>query len=294
MLSRPNQNIFKRGYLTSLSFFFIFRLSFFMGLALFCFISSVLQKPFIEKIRQNLLDVSTEVVIVSAKPLEYINLMWQGWTSYLQLHKKYEDLTGRISELEHWEQIAHQFNTENSRLRLLLNMVPQPQVEFTTVRAYDNPSQTTSRSLLINGGSLHGIKKNQVVVAHTQIIGRVIEVGYRSSRVLLLIDNTSRIPVESETSHVQGILTGNHTPFLDLVFAHGEGQLKPGELLFTSGKGGVFPAGYKVGVIQNMDGDKIKVLSGVDWKSLDFVQVLTSSVIDDLNEESDAQEEATQ
>jgi rod shape-determining protein MreC len=270
--SALNKNIFGTVYILR-----ILKYTLFVSLSVFLLMSSLLKKPYVDTLRSYFLDFSTQMVFLVSKPIESFNILWSSGATYLQLHKKYQEMKARVEVLEHWEQIARHVNAENLRLRSVANMAPEGSIEFVTARAFEANGGAYSNSLFINAGTKQGIRKNLAVIAQRQIIGRVIEVGETSSRVLLLKDVNSKIPIRTEFSDLEAILTGSHTSTLNLSHLHGEGTPQKGELIFTSGKGGVFPEGYKVGRIASTDDKKITIRSDLDWENLHFVQVLLNS-----------------
>jgi rod shape-determining protein MreC len=106
------------------------------------------------------------------------------------------------------------------------------------------------------------------------LIGRVIEVGRHSARVLLLTDFNSRIPVMVEPSRDQAILAGNNTRRPSLVFVPLNPRLSVGGRVVTSGRGGVLPPGLEVGTITAIDGTGITVEPLVDFARLEYVRLL--------------------
>lgn len=247
-----------------------------LSVALFLMIGSHVKLPIILSMQCFLLDGTTSMIRMTTYPAHSLYTIWQNSTSYVQLHEKYKQLLARLDSIEHWEHIARRLNAENQILYEQLNMVPQPPIEFITTRAHRYHGHTPYKTLLVEAGSKHGVHKNQTVLANNQIIGRVIEVGTESARILLLTDPSSRIPVQTELSNFQAILAGSPDSTLNLTFLNGEGTLEVGEIVFTSGQGGFFPRGYKVGIIHSLTPEKITVMTDIDWEHIDFVQIVTS------------------
>ena len=110
------------------------------------------------------------------------------------------------------------------------------------------------------------------------MIGRVIEVGKKSARVLLLTDINSQIPVFFEKSKHKAILIGNNSDLLEIKYLKSRVKLFDRERIITSGEGGLLPRGLSVGLyIKNFNDEteKIKVLPTRNWDILDYVNVIT-------------------
>ena len=112
-------------------------------------------------------------------------------------------------------------------------------------------------TVLINVGAEQGVAKGMAAVNERGLIGRVIEVGRRSARVMLLTDFNSRIPVMVEPSRDQAILAGNNSRQPDLIFLPLNPRLSLGDAVVTSGRGGVLPPGLAVGIVRSIDGTAV-------------------------------------
>ncbi len=116
----------------------------------------------------------------------------------------------------------------------------------------------------------------QAVMGLNGLIGRVISSGRNSSRILLLTDFNSHIPVVALSSDVQAILSGTNRPQPELQFLPRQAELKDGDLLVTSGRGGQIPVGLPVALVRRNDDDKLTVRLLDDLQSLNFIRVVLS------------------
>ena len=129
-------------------------------------------------------------------------------------------------------------------------------------------------TVLVNAGADQGVVKGMAAVNERGLVGRVIEVGRRSARVLLLTDFNSRVPVMVEPSRDQAILAGDNSREPGLIFLPLHPRMAVGQRVVTSGRGGVLPPGLAVGVISAIDEDKVAVAPVVDWDRLEYVRLL--------------------
>ena len=133
------------------------------------------------------------------------------------------------------------------------------------------------QSLLLNvGGARDGIKDGWAVTDGLGLVGRISGVGDKSSRVLLLTDNTSRVPVTIQPSGQRAMLSGDNSSLPVLDFIEDVEEVRPGDRVVSSGDGGVFPAGLLVGnVVLARDG-RLRLRLAADYERLEFLRVLRS------------------
>lgn len=207
--------------------------------------------------------------------------------------------TSRIEELERenrdllaWRDLAERLAERNARYEALLRMPPDTFGEGADVAnsiaaqlVLDSGGPFT-RTLVANAGEAHGVRVGYIVVNERGLVGRVVSVGRRSSRVLMLDDYASRIPVMGEASRVRAVLAGQatrppelitrpfqaQTPRLDFIV--GAQSLREGERVITSGDGGLFPRGIPVGVARRDRDGNWRVALAAPQQPIDFVRIL--------------------
>jgi rod shape-determining protein MreC len=145
-------------------------------------------------------------------------------------------------------------------------------------------SSTWWRTISINRGKNDGVEPDQPVVTDEGVVGKTATVGDNVTVVLLVSDENCKVACSIEGSREQGIVsgervTGSITPLLDLNFLSKQANLNPGNKIYTSGVGGVFPSGLLVGVIQSFKvrelDSQARVTPAVDLSHLEDVFVVT-------------------
>ena len=132
-----------------------------------------------------------------------------------------------------------------------------------------------SKMININAGLKDGLLNEMAVVNHRGLVGRTVDTSINSSRVLLLTDPNSSIAVKTISNEIYSILQGSEDGIhLVSVFNKGDIMPKVGDLVLTSGSAQVFPADILVGKIVNIVKNKFYVLPFVDFKKIDYVQVI--------------------
>lgn len=228
----------------------------------------------IERTRTAIADVAAPILDALSRPAATVEDFIAQIQELTQLREENARLREEVSRLRSWHSVATHLAVENQSLREMLNFVPPPRATFVSARVIADGSGPFSRSALLNVGSRNGITKGQAVVNDFGMIGRVIEVGQRSARVLLLTDFNSRVPVVFEASRERAILAGDNTATMRLDFVSPTAKITTGDRIVTSGHGGQLPAGLPVGSINAVKDGVPRVQPFVDWSRLEYVRVV--------------------
>lgn len=234
----------------------------------------LMARPSLDAMQQAVVDFMAPAFVVAQAPLMGIHQKIEALYAWSTVKDENEALRVENERLKAWYQAALMLQSENKALRDLLNVDRHDAQSFITTRVIADGSSSYARSLVIEGGRNGGILKGQGVLSHDGLIGRVIEAGVKTSRVLLLQDINSRIPVLIEGTEEKAILAGTNgpRPILDHVAANN--TIKSGQRIITSGLGGLFPYGIPVGeTIVNGDGT-ISVALFADPEQSQHIQVV--------------------
>ncbi len=187
------------------------------------------------------------------------------------------NLKEEILRLKKWQILAIQNSRENKVLKKLLNASDNNLTLVKTASLINRNDILFSKSININSGIKDGIKNKMAVINHRGLVGRIINPSLNSSKVLLLIDQNSSLPVKSISdglfSLVQGSDDGKH---LISSFIKEDKIPKVGDLIVTSGTAQIFPPDLLVGKIVKVEESRYYVLPFVDFNNLDYVQVVKS------------------
>lgn len=184
---------------------------------------------------------------------------------------------------------------DNLRLKNLLKIKDGTVTTITASRIVSDSNSPFFKSMLINSGMRDGVKKGHAVVNEEGVIGRTINVASNSSRVLLLNDINSRIPVKFAQNGVNVILAGDNSQVLRINFMPEDEQVAVGDVILTSGMGGVFPPDLPVGAVREItELGEIKIEPAVNLDRLNYVSVIEYEIASfpilnqDLAEENNA------
>lgn len=170
---------------------------------------------------------------------------------------------------------ATELEIDNLRLKNLLNIKDGTVTTITASRIVSDSNSPFFKSMLINNGTNDGIKKGHAVVNEEGVIGRTINVASNASRVLLINDINSRIPVKFADSGVNVILSGDNSPLQQIRFMPEEEKVNIGDQILTSGMGGIFPPDLPVGIVTEITQlGMIRVKPSVNLNRLNYVSVI--------------------
>ncbi|MEE8152605.1 MAG: rod shape-determining protein MreC [candidate division NC10 bacterium] len=191
-----------------------------------------------------------------------------------RLHEEIEALQTRLRVLE-------EARGENQRLKTLLGL--RESLSFTVAPAGVVGKDATNwfHSVLIDRGSRHGIERHMAVIAPGGLVGQVVEVTPSSARVQLITDPVSSVGALLQSSRVTGLLVGAQSGRIRIKYLPVRAEVRGGEVVVTSGLGGVYPKGILVGKVVAVDRrsgalfQEATVEPGIDFSRLEEVLIVT-------------------
>ncbi len=205
-----------------------------------------------ERMRTVVTDSVAPILDTLSRPIEEASRFIYKVESLWGMYEDNQALRADNQRLIQWQAVARHLEAENTALRELLNYQPGPSPSYISARVIADTGGAFAHSLLLNAGSQQHVSKGQAVVTGAGLVGRIAGVGKRSSRILLITDLNSRIPVIVEPGRYRAILAGDNTDRPKLIHTTPGATLKPGDLVVTSGQGGAFPVGIVIGVVSDM------------------------------------------
>lgn len=231
-----------------------------------------------------------KVVLELSAPLQnalyyYSKSVGDAWFRYValvgleqenkKLHKQIDDLKAQVN-------LYKESYLEAQRLHKLLALKENHDFNFVAARIIGRGQVAFSRTVLINKGTTHGLKVGMPVMAGHGLVGRITSVSWRASKVLLLIDESSNIDAIVQRNRTQGIIRGAGSQGYALKYVSKTQDVKEGDIIISSGIGGVFPKGQMIGQVSHVDKQdaglfyNIQVAPFVDFSKLEEVKVLAS------------------
>jgi rod shape-determining protein MreC len=225
-------------------------------------------------LRNGVVDTTEPILDALSRPVESSNRIVAEIDSMLTLREENAELRLAIDRLKRWELVARRMEAENAALRGLLNLRIESKPSFVTARVIGDSGNAYVRTLLANVGAVDGIVQGQAAITGEGMAGRVVEVGRRASRVLLVTDLNSRIPVVIESTRQRAVLTGDNTDTARLAFLPRDAQVTVGARVITSGHGGVLMPGLPVGVVSSITDGVVRVQPLADLGRIEYVRLV--------------------
>ena len=228
----------------------------------------------VERARTAVVDAVTPLLDAASRPVATVNEIADQVQAYISLRDENAVLRARVDRLLHWQAAALRLEAENTELRELLNVAADPRLHFVSARVIGDQGGAFVRSVLVNAGIHEGVQRGQGAIAGAGLAGRVAQVGERSSRVLLLNDMNSRVPVLVGKGRHRAVMAGDNTDYPGLLYLGPRVQVMAGDRVVTSGHGGVLPPGLPVGVVTEVGERGARVELFADTEHLEFLRLV--------------------
>jgi len=231
-----------------------------------------------ERLRTAMMDTAAPVLSAVSAPVSAAIDRIDSVTTLRDLKAENIRLEEENAKLRDWYESALKLQAENQSFRELLNVKADPSLTFVTARVIADVGGSFVKSVLLPVGAADKVQKGNAVMSGHGLVGRVTEVGQTSSRVLLVTDLNSRIPVIVQNTRIKAILAGKNQDLMKLERLPPDSGMTIGTRVVTSGDGGQLPADLPIGTIVsvNADGVWVKPLSDID--RLTHVQVVNADV----------------
>jgi rod shape-determining protein MreC len=219
-------------------------------------------------------DVTAPVAQVSARARTGTNTVFETLAGFFTFGNRVARLEREVALARVKLAEAQALQGENQRLKALLALGETQPRPVTFARLIGSTASSSRRFALLGAGSAQGVQIGMPVRSPLGLVGRVLEVGRVASRVLLITDSESMVPVRRASDGLEAYATGRSDGTLQLRLINSTGNaLKPGDAFVTSGQGGLFRPGIAVAVVATpiRDGAIARPLSAPG--ASDFVSV---------------------
>ena len=220
-------------------------------------------------------ELVTPIYDVVAAPVRAFDTMAGGMRTLASFRAENVRLRAENERLKRWQRRAEIVESENRQLRTVLGAASTTELTPITARAVAAPGGSFAQTLLLEVDEGHLIRRGDAVVNADGLVGYIISTGRRTARVLLLSDVNSKIPVILSSSSWPALAIGQNSKRLAIDFLPIQAKAEVGELVLTSGHGGILPSGISVGRILSVQDDRIYIEPSVKLEQISFVSVLT-------------------
>ena len=229
---------------------------------------------FLAVTRTAITDVAAPLLDLTARPIRAIGNIGPYWRRQAELVEENANLQDQLTDTRYWRDLALRLRDERDIYREALNLTPASEQARIGAWVLADPTGPFVRSRIVGAGAGRGVGEGNPVLNVYGLVGHVVEVGRRSSRVLLLTDLNSRVPVMADRSNARAVLTGDNTNFPRLDYLGRDADLQEGDRIVTSGDDGILPRGLPVGTAARDRNGRWRVRLFADNAPVDFVWVL--------------------
>ena len=227
----------------------------------------------IDKLRSITKDIIFKGSYVVSLPFIVIKDKYYLFKDHMDMYERYEVLKKKNLNTEGLKYENQFFKEENEILKKIIQEKTLFSENYILTKVLLDQQSPYLKSVIINKGFKHGIKKGSSVVENSYYVGKIVDVNYLTSRVLLASDLNSKIPVIVEPGNVNAILSGKgNDNYADLEYLPTVNLIKDGHIVYTSGIDGTISAAIPVGKIF-VKKDKKLVKFFVDFNQVEFVKV---------------------
>ncbi len=249
-----------------------------LGMLVLCLLGLFLvwriDSPRVERFRAQVVDQVVPSFDWAMAPVTGAVNLLQDFRSYQRIHRQNRELRRELQQMKAWKEAALQLEQENARLLDLNNVQLDPRLTFITGVVMADSGSPFRQSVVLNVGARDGIVDGWAAMDGLGLVGRISGVGARTSRVVLLTDTSSRVPVTLQPSGQHALVVGDNSALPLLDFIEAPDRLRPGDRVLTSGDGGVFPPGLAIGQVVQDPGGRTRIRLAADYERLEFLRVL--------------------
>ena len=191
-------------------------------------------------------------------------------------------LKQRLAQLEGQQRRMAELEAENHHLADLLELRDALGITAIAATVIGNDATGLSQTLMLSEGDRQGLRRDMAVISTDGVVGKLIAVSHDAARVLLISDHNSALDAFDQRSRARGIIAGVVEDGLTMKYVERSEDIKPGDMIVTSGMDGIFPRGLLVGTVARVSREgpglflNIEVKAAVDFRELEQVMILTT------------------
>ena len=239
---------------------------------LLIFLETIETKP-LDRIRAFIKDTIFRGSLVASYPTKTFSSTYGFFERHINLYSEYNELIEENNKLKNNISKSDFLELENSQLRKLIEEQVSSPTNLVSARVMLDKQSPYLNSFVINIGSNKNIKNGMTVLSGKYFIGRIVDVNYFSSRVLLVSDLNSKIPIITEPSGSHAILSGHGKNEPTLEYLPEKHDIQNGDKIYTSGKEGIFNPGTPIGEAK-VEKDQVTVSLFSNLDQITFVNVV--------------------
>jgi len=242
-------------------------------LALLLLMLSRAQVNVFDRTRAEISDATAPLLTKLEAPFDGFNHWIGNLTGIFNVYSENLRLKDENARLRQWQGAAILLQGRVANYERLLHAVPRRDTSSVLAHVIGRSGRPYLQTMILDAGKAEGVRPGEAVLDARGLIGRILVAGDHTSWVLPLKDLNSRIPVTIAPGNAQAILSGNNTSNPGIETFDPRAQIKPGDVVFTSGDGGLLPPGLPIGTLI-VRSDRYRVALFADANSGSDVEVL--------------------
>ena len=240
----------------------------------------------VQYVREDWRIVASQYVVGTIVPItksisyvgDTVEKIYDNIHSWIAIKEHIDSLEEENSRLRYLENRALELESENRSLRALLNFPKKYSKNFVSARVFADTGGYFSNSLLLDAGAKQGVKEGDAVLSGNALSGRISTVSENWSRVILINDPNSMIPVISRWNRERALLSGNNSQLAVLKLINANHGFSVGQQLVTSGEGFSIPPDIPVAVVENVKDKIVTVRPIAEPRKSAIVSIVNYSV----------------
>ena len=208
-------------------------------------------------------------------PFKSLDRGYKTVKTHFTFYDDYQNLKNELYILKAQQSEIEFLKMQNKELKIVISDVLHTNIKNVIAKVILDKQSPFLKSIILNKGTNSNLKKGMAVLHKKNMVGRIVEVNYLSSRVLLVNDLNSKIPVKIQPSGENAIMSGEGNNLASLDFLPKLSTIEEENIVFTSGSDGVFDDGIPIGKITEIEG-KFYVKFFSDLNQINFVTVINN------------------
>lgn len=246
----------------------------FSFLCIICIIASKVSEDFAKDVSFVFVGISTPIVETISFPFNATIGILTDFKDLVKAKKENILLKTELQKMQSYYIQTLNIHQENKDLKQALNFVKDKSTNYRVAQVIGWSHQIFNNNVIIDAGNNRQIREGNMVVGNIGVIGRIEHVDEDKARIILINDSTSRIPVMISKARVRGILVGNNSNLMEIIYGSKGKEIEVGDLVYTSGDGDTLPPGLLIGRIKKVDNNTILVSMVEDITNLNFVTII--------------------
>lgn len=225
------------------------------------------------------ISVTSPFQYVVTRTIGFTRSVWETYFAAVLAVEESQDLKRELARAREIQNRYRELELENARLKKFVNFTDEAPASYVAAQVIARDPSPWFKTIVIDKGTDEGLVKGSPVLVSEGIVGQIIQVAKEFSRVLLITDRNSAVDALVQDTRVRGMVKGNNEDTCSFVYTLRKDEVKPGEMIVSSGLDQVFPKGLRIGRILDVKKDHsqlfqdITIETSVDFDKLEEVLV---------------------